>query len=86
MWPASVEVHIQVLGSTSALGVSTEEASVAAENLIRLRLCSLPATPFGFTDHPNRKFLIASGEDLLCLTPLGAAFVEACRRPLGPSD
>lgn len=77
---------IKVLGNASALGVSAEQAHVAAENLIRLRLGSLPATSFGFTDHPNRQFLIASGEDLLCLTPLGAAFVEACRRPLGSSD
>lgn len=72
---------IQVEGNAQPLGMSAEESAVAAENLSRLGLCSPPAAAFGFIDHPERQFLIASGVDLICLTKFGAAFVEACRRP-----
>ena len=68
-------------GVAPVLGGSEDDVAVAVENLFRLRLCTPPAVGLGFTDHPNRQFLIAAGEELICLTPLGAAFVEACRRP-----
>jgi len=61
--------------------ISIEEVELSLANLYRLGLVSPPASGLAFTDHPEHKFLVSGGVDLVCRTVLGDAFVQACRPP-----
>jgi hypothetical protein len=60
--------------------LDNDQFEIHIDNLYRLRLVGPPIGRFGFTDQPDAAYVRESKEQIR-LTPLGRAFVAACRPP-----
>jgi len=58
---------------------------VAVQNLLRLRLVSLPSVKLGVANGQEVRVVVTSS-NILCATSLGLAFVSACKRGREPGD